>query len=82
MILVLLDPGVGVLQGLGLKRRLSHEQSIQNASDGPDVNFVTVAFLAQDLGSDVVGGAAEGALSLAVEVDSGGKPKITNLDLE
>ncbi len=37
----------------------------------PDVDFVAVAFLAQDLGGDVVWGTAECSLSLAVKVNLG-----------
>ena len=35
VVLVLLDPGVGVLQGLGLERGLAHQQRVQDAADRP-----------------------------------------------
>ena len=82
MILVLLDPLVGLLEGLGLERRLSDEQCVHDASDGPDVDLVAVAFLAEHLRRDVVWSSAERSLSLAVVVDLCGKTEIANLDLK
>jgi hypothetical protein len=35
VVLVLLNPSVGVLQGLGLERGLAHEQRVQDAADRP-----------------------------------------------
>ena len=82
VILVLLDPGVGVLQRLGLKRRLPDEQRVQDAADRPDVDFVAVALLAEDLRCDVVGSPAEGSLPFAVKVDLGGQTEVAEFDLK
>jgi hypothetical protein len=48
----------------------------------PDVYFEAVTLLAEDLRGDVVGGAAESALPLAIEVNLGGETEIAQLDLQ
>ena len=82
MVLVLLDPLVRLLQGLGLERRLTDEQGVHDAADRPNVDFVAVAFLAENFRRDVVGRAAKCSLSLAVVVDLCRKAEVSNLDLK
>lgn len=82
VVLVLLDLLVRVLERLGLERWLPDEQRVHDAADGPDVDLVAVAFLAEDLRRDVVGCPAKRPLSLAVEVDMSREAEVANLDLE
>ena len=39
VVLVLLDPRVGVLQGLRLEGRLAHEQGVEDAANAPHVHL-------------------------------------------
>ena len=54
---------------------------VQDAADGPDVDLEAVALLAEDLGRDVVGRAAERLLALAVVLEPRGQAKVADLEL-
>ena len=81
VVLVLPDPGVGLLQGLGLEGRFAHQKGVEDTAEGPDIHLVTVTFLPQNLWGDVVGSPAQGFLPLAVVVDLGGQAKVSDLAL-
>jgi len=53
------DATVGVLEGVGLKRRFSHEKGEQNAANGPHVHFKTVPGLGENFRCYVVRSAAQ-----------------------
>ena len=39
VVLVLLDPGIGVLQGLRLEGRLAHKQGVEDAANTPNIHL-------------------------------------------
>ena len=82
MVLVPLDPRVGVLERLRLEGRLAHEQRVEDAADGPDVHLEAVPLLAQHLRRDVVGGTTKSPLPLAVRFHAGGETEVADLDLD
>ena len=82
MVLIPLDPGVGVLERLRFEGRLPHEQCVEDAADRPDVHLVAVTLLAKHLRRDVVGGAAKRPLPLAIGLDAGGEAKVSDFDLQ
>ena len=82
MIFVLLDSGVSVLQCLSLERRLADQQRVEDTTDGPDVDLVTVTSLAKNLRCDVIRGSAQRSLPFTVKFNVRGQPKITDFDLK
>lgn len=76
------DASVGGLDVVCLEGGFAYQKGVDDNTKGPDVDLLGVAVLAfQNLGGDVVGGAANGALAFAVELQLGGQPKVTNFDL-
>ena len=66
---VLADASVRGFHISRLEGRLSYDERVDDDAEGPDVDLVRVsAFAFKDLRSDVVRGAANGTLFLAVEV--------------
>jgi len=73
---------VGVLDFLGLERRSAIKHGVENDTDGPVINLVTMAtVLFEDLRGKVVWRSANSALLLALVKDLGGKAEISNLKL-
>ena len=72
-------PIVSVFQSLGLEWRFAHQECVEDAAQGPDVDLITVALLAEDLGGDVVWSPTQGLLPFSVEVNFGGQTKISYL---
>ena len=82
MILVLLDFSIGILQGLSLKWRFADQQGVQDATNRPDVDLVTVTSLAENLGCDVIRSTAQRSLSLAIKFNVCGQSEVTDFDLQ
>lgn len=82
MIFVGLDSLVGFFQSLSFKWRFADQEGEQNATNGPDVHFITVAFLGQDLWRDVIWGSAQRPLAFSVKVLFGGQSEISQFDLQ
>jgi len=62
--------------------RLSDNESIDDNTERPDVNFVRVALLGfQNLRSDIIGSSANGSFTLSIEFKLSGEPKISDLQL-
>lgn len=77
----LLDLFVSVLDIFGLERRASVDQSVNDDSDAPHIDFITVPLRLQYLWSDVIGRSADGLLLLPVEVNARGQSEIPDLDV-
>ena len=77
----LLDFLVGVLDIFGLERRASVDQSVNDDSDAPHIDFVAVPLRLQYLWSDVIGRSADGLLLLPVEINARGQSEIPDLDV-
>mmetsp|Transcript_24713 Transcript_24713/g.55003 ORF Transcript_24713/g.55003 Transcript_24713/m.55003 type:complete len:303 (-) Transcript_24713:463-1371(-) len=78
--LIVTNPLVSGLHIRRLKGRLPDEHSVKDHTQGPDVHLVGVALLSlQNLRSNVVGRATDGALSLSVVLQLGCQPKVSHL---
>ena len=77
-VVVLRDPGVGLLQGGGLEGRRSDEQGVHAAAKSPDVRWEPMALLVQHLWRNVIWRPADRSLLLLTK--SGCQTKVTNLD--
>ena len=63
------------------KRRLSNYQSVNYHSEGPDVDLVRVTlFTFKHFWCDVVRSTTDGSLALSIELELGGKTKVTDFD--
>lgn len=49
VVFVRADSFVSIFQSLSLKRGLAHQECVHDASNGPDVDLITVAFFCQHL---------------------------------
>ena len=77
-----LDLLVGELDLVGLEGRAAEEEGEADDAHRPDVHLVGVPHRPlHDLGSDVVGRAAHGALLLLAELQLGGESEVAHLDL-
>ena len=66
----------------GLKGWFSNDESVDDDTEGPDVNLVGVTALAfKHFWRDIVGSTANRAFFLAIEVEFGGETEIAQLDL-
>lgn len=79
----LFDAVVGLLDVGCLERRFADEKSVENDTDGPDVDFETVAFTAglENFGRNVVWSSADGALAFAFVEKFSGESEVTDLDV-
>ena len=82
MVLIPLNPGIGVLESLGFEWRLPHKQCVEDAANRPDVHLIAVTLLAQHLGRDVVGGATERPLPFTIRLNAGGEAEVSDFDLQ
>lgn len=67
--LYLFDAWVCLLESGCFKGRFAHKQCVHDATSGPNIHFETVSILVQDLGSNIVGGAAQSAESEKVAIE-------------
>ena len=64
------DPLVSGLDIRCLKRRLANDESVDNDTDGPDIDLIRVTLLAlEDFGRNIVRGTTDSALALTVELE-------------
>ena len=76
------DSLVGRLDVRGLEGGLANNQSVDNDSDRPDVDFVRVTLLAlKHFWCNIVGCTTDGTLALTVELKLSGKTEIANFNL-
>ena len=80
MIVTILDVFVRVFNFLSLERRISENQSVSDDPDGPNISFEGVASFGENLGADVVWGAAKGRSALFMYWFC--QAEVTDLDLE
>lgn len=85
-VLVGQNPLVGGLDVLGLVRGLADEGGEADDAHGPDIDLEGMSTLllvaVNDLGSDVVGSAADGLALLVGAGQAGGQTKVSDLDVE
>ena len=85
-VLVGQNPLVGGLDVLGLVRGLADEGGEADDAHGPDIDLEGMTALllvaVNDLGSDVVGSAADGLALLVGAGQTGGQTKVSDLDVE
>lgn len=82
MIFVGFDSLVGFFQSLSFKRRFANQKGEQNATDWPDIHFITVAFLCQDLWCNIIRSTAQRSFAFTVKVLFGSQSKIAQFDLK
>ena len=76
---VILSPADQLDEVAATKGQLEGGQLIEDAAQGPDVDLIAVALLAEDLGGDVVWSPTQGLLPFSVEVNFGGQTKVSYL---
>ena len=69
------------LHGFGVEWRLAAEQRVHDAAEGPHLTGHAVTLLGDNLRRDVVGGAAESPLALAIVIHFRSQSKIAQFDL-
>ena len=80
-ILVSLDPSVRGFDVSGFEWRLAYDERINDYTEGPDVNLVTVACSAlEHLWGDVVRSSANGPLLFSFEIEFGRQTEVTQLN--
>lgn len=70
---------VSIFQALCFEWWLAHQESIHDAANRPDVNFIRVTFLVQYFWCNVVRCSAKSFLSFAFVFDACGETEISNL---
>lgn len=81
-VVALADLRVCVLEALRFKWRLSSQERVHYAANGPNVDLIGVALLIEDLWSDVVRSTAEGFLAFSVVFDTSGQAKVADLYMQ
>jgi len=81
-VLVPFDPSVGGFDVSSFERRFSNDQSVDDDSEGPNVDLVGMTGPAlQDFGCNVVGSATNGSFLLSVKIELGSEPEVSEFDL-
>ena len=81
-VLVLFDARVGLLERIGFKGRLAHQQRVHDAARAPNVDLEAVSLLRQNLRRDVVWRPAQRLFPLVFARDLRRQAKVTDFDVQ
>jgi hypothetical protein len=80
-VLVASNSLIGCLDIVSFKWRLADNKSVNNDSQGPDINLVRMSLFAlKNFWRNIVGSTADGSFALSIELKLGGETEISHFD--